>query len=524
MSRAVQDAENRYVTQSQQWVLRRFAGVLPQHIGAAVQFVSLTGLAPPPGFEAVWKSLRSEDDATFGGLMTENIPAMEAILFVGDPLRRSENFRLYQVLQALEDTFADRQPALFWIPNTVAPGRRIIASPRIRAMQECGLEDFTKTEATGSRLALDIRMMLYRTRHYTRNFKDYLQRREAMEQQKRKFKALIHSARWEYLSQRVGEGAIPRLDRNLPSGIPQQLFGWTLGHRLGTGACGSVYLLTQPPSENSPEGARKVVKAMPKADVATVADMKCLKRSIEIMVQLSSPQWRHPNIVRLSRVFHSWSHMFFVMQYAGSQNLFRRLSAREQGADDASRLSPGGVCSIINQAVLAVTHMHLGPGICHRDLKPENFIFSETGGEDMRVMLAEFDLAAMMNTMCMTACGSMPFVAPEVIREKRYAGGPADIWSLSVVLLEVLCGTRVLEHYLELNIGGDGKRDETVGRIVAFFRMAGSTVAILEDRVRPELAELMPLFAEVLPKMQKVNPAHRLTARGLREALEPAKP
>ena len=45
-------------------------------------------------------------------------------------------------------------------------------------------------------------------------------------------------------------------------------------------------------------------------------------------------------------------------------------------------------------------------------------------------------------------CGTMPFVAPEVILAEEYDGFSADVWSLGVLALEHQCGLNVLDRAL----------------------------------------------------------------------------
>merc|ERR1711939_940533 len=100
-------------------------------------------------------------------------------------------------------------------------------------------------------------------------------------------------------------------------------------------------------------------------------------------------------------------------------------------------LSLNWVISIIDQSVQVLAHLHLTVHIGHRDIKPENIIVRDTS-EKIVIKFADFDLAvpcgSVTNT-CSSLCGTMPFVAPEVVLADRYNARMADIWSLGIVFV-----------------------------------------------------------------------------------------
>lgn len=73
--------------------------------------------------------------------------------------------------------------------------------------------------------------------------------------------------------------------------------------------------------------------------------------------------------------------------------------------------------------------------IMHRDLKPDNIFFSEG-----KVKLGDFGFCKMLEmNMAQTMLGSPIYMAPEILKEEIYTL-KADIWSLGVVLFEMLFG------------------------------------------------------------------------------------
>lgn len=516
--------------ESQEWAVKRFAGLRPDNIGGSYRIASLGGLEAPPGFAPVWRLAPAKaEGAKFGGLLAENVSDMDAVLLMFHPGKRDEIAQACHLMQALEDTFRDRTPPLFCVYHTVAPEDHpasIAHNPTIKdfaiASMEAGFEDVIMDEVSGFRLALKIRLAICKTRQMAETMTCLLERRRWMRQRRTELQERIHSVWWEYLAVKLGGGSVPRLDRTISPAIPSELHGWTVSMQMGTGPFGSTYLLTQPPTPEHPEGSKMVLKAMVKSQYKTVSDLHCLKRSIDSMQRVSSDEGQHPRITKLVQVYHSSSHILMCLEYGGSTNLFRRLRQRDTSAGQNERLPPGKVRAIIEQCVEAVAHIHTVPGICHRNIKPENFdLHEEPNGPQLLLKLTDFDLAANMRSPCRTACGSMPFVAPEVVLAREYKGGPADIWSLSVVMLEVLCHTRLLEAALPLDITpqGGGNPPTVAADLTRHFSAQGSVPRLVEEHLRPELTQLLPVVKPVLQRTLHVDPGRRWDATRLRAAL-----
>ena len=96
--------------------------------------------------------------------------------------------------------------------------------------------------------------------------------------------------------------------------------------------------------------------------------------------------------------------------------------------------------SLFHQLINGVEYLH-SIGITHRDLKPENLLID---ANDV-LKIVDFGFATLFRhkkskRLMTKACGTPPYVAPEVILNTPYEAEPADIWSCAIVLVAMLAG------------------------------------------------------------------------------------
>lgn len=119
------------------------------------------------------------------------------------------------------------------------------------------------------------------------------------------------------------------------------------------------------------------------------------------------------------------------MEYANGGDLDHYLKSRR-----GNLLSEERVLHFFVQISLAIKHIH-DRKILHRDLKSQN-IFLTNG--DM-VKLGDFGIARVLrNTaeLASTQIGTPYYMSPEIMDNKKY-NSKTDIWSLAVILYEIMC-------------------------------------------------------------------------------------
>ena len=165
---------------------------------------------------------------------------------------------------------------------------------------------------------------------------------------------------------------------------------------------------------------------------------------------------RHAGIMPVQRVVHQERLAAMVMPYFEGQTLADLMDAVPSGQ---RAVSEGEALRIFGDLLSAVRFAHeSSPSVIHRDLKPDNVYLAGQGSEP-RVLLMDFGIAKVLQesavrTQTGSRMGTVAYMAPEQIQASKSVGVAADIWSLGVVLYELLCGRRPFESDSDLLLAG----------------------------------------------------------------------
>ena len=150
----------------------------------------------------------------------------------------------------------------------------------------------------------------------------------------------------------------------------------------------------------------------------------------------------HPNIVGVYDFGQAGGYYFLLMEFVDGMNLRQLLQAK--------RLTPKEALSIVPPICEALQCAH-DHGIVHRDIKPENLLIDKAG----TVKIADFGIAmmigdseesgGMVQTEGTMGQGTPAYAAPEQQDSGVATDHRADIYSLGVVLYEMLTGERPKE-------------------------------------------------------------------------------
>ena len=150
-----------------------------------------------------------------------------------------------------------------------------------------------------------------------------------------------------------------------------------------------------------------------------------MEREIEVMKTLN-----HPNILKLYDVIHDPNEnvIYLILEYCKKGDFYKFLNKRALKEKHAKRY--------MVQLANGLQHL-INNNIIHRDLKPQNILLSDND----EIKLTDFGFARYyeIDTMVDTLCGSPLYMAPEIMKHKRYTIN-ADLWSVGVIMYEMLVG------------------------------------------------------------------------------------
>ncbi|MDG2222699.1 MAG: serine/threonine-protein kinase [Rubripirellula sp.] len=194
---------------------------------------------------------------------------------------------------------------------------------------------------------------------------------------------------------------------------------------LGAGGMGAVYKARQ-------AGLDRVVaiKILPEEFGHDVKFSLRFTREARTLAKLS-----HPNIVALYEFGNVADTYYFLMEYIEGSTLRDVVKAGE--------LDPKHALAIVPHLCDALQYAH-DKGIVHRDIKPENILMSADGA----VKIADFGLSRIVSnesqqpalTATHQVMGTPRYMAPEQLEGMHNVDHRADIYSLGVVIYEMLTG------------------------------------------------------------------------------------
>jgi serine/threonine protein kinase len=210
---------------------------------------------------------------------------------------------------------------------------------------------------------------------------------------------------------------------------------YVLEAEIGRGGFGVVYRATQ-----RGLGEPVAVKVLHPELVSDPALAARFEREVQVVKGL-----RHPNTIRVIDTAETDSGLpYFVMEFISGQRL-------DQLIDQTGPMTASRTRRIAIQILKSLTEAH-SAGVIHRDLKPQNIFLAEIVGEFDYVKVLDFGLAKAVGSALgrssgltgQIALGTPHYMSPEQAMAEETVDGRADLYSVALLIAEMLHGAPVV--------------------------------------------------------------------------------
>ena len=203
--------------------------------------------------------------------------------------------------------------------------------------------------------------------------------------------------------------------------IGKNIFGYKILSKIGEGGMGTVYL-----AEHFLLG-KFAIKAL-------APDLAKNRQFQERFSREAKAQFalQHENIVRLYTFFKEADELFIVMEYVGGNSLDACIEQNGPLPEDRA-------LSIFKDALAGLNCAH-SKGVVHRDVKPSNILLTRDG----TAKIVDFGIALMAGVRRILPAGltlgTPHYTSPEQIKRPKTIDHRSDVYSMGVVLYEMLTG------------------------------------------------------------------------------------
>jgi len=205
---------------------------------------------------------------------------------------------------------------------------------------------------------------------------------------------------------------------------------YRVGQLLGHGGMGAVFA-----GQHLALDERVAIKVLAPASVGDQDALARLQREARILARV-----RNEHVVRVIDLGQlEDGGPFMVMEHLTGRNLGRVL--KEHG-----RLGVDVAVGYVLQVLIALAAAHTN-GVVHRDLKPDNLFCAQSQKGTWLIKVLDFGISRLVRvdpSTSMTAprdvMGTPLYMSPEQLRDSSTVDARSDIWSIGVVLYELVTG------------------------------------------------------------------------------------
>jgi serine/threonine protein kinase len=206
-----------------------------------------------------------------------------------------------------------------------------------------------------------------------------------------------------------------------PTSLASLFPGYEIEYLIAVGGMGAVYKAVQISLDRP-----VAIKILPREFGEDVSYRAGFEAEAKAMARLN-----HPNLIGVYDFGKVDGMLFIIMEFVPGQTLFHSANGIAIAEEAAAR--------IVIDVCLGLAHAH-EHGILHRDIKPGNILLDQ----ETKPKIGDFGLARHIDTTIKdgeSIFGTPHYTAPEVIKYPNSVGASADIFSVGVVLHELLTGS-----------------------------------------------------------------------------------
>lgn len=214
------------------------------------------------------------------------------------------------------------------------------------------------------------------------------------------------------------------LGANYTIKIPRSFGQYEYRRVVGSGSTSVVVL-----AENQKTKKLSACKIVDRKRITEEGLFMRLEQELRVIEKL-----KHPNICQVEKVLYFDDIIIICMEYCSNGSLYDYIVNHQS-------LPNWEVKKMTSRIVDAIAFLH-SKGVAHRDIKLDNIVLTE----DFEPKLIDFGLCTEKSTadyqsnLRSTLCGTLEYMAPEIICQKAYDPMATDIWALGVVVYAMATG------------------------------------------------------------------------------------
>ena len=213
----------------------------------------------------------------------------------------------------------------------------------------------------------------------------------------------------------------------------------------------------------------------------------------------------HDNVVRVEDLVVDLGQVGIVMEHVQGQDLKQLLAARS--------LEPAEALTLATQLAAGLQAIH-GDGIVHRDLKPGNILVATGLGSAPVPKITDFGISHLVDRdqVVKSFAGTPSYMAPEAMVEGTVVGPTFDIYTLGLIVYELLVGERpfLVEGSMAAMLAHRDASPPSIGGVPA--ELASLVDRMLDKRPegRPGAAEVVTALSGVASELDPDQRPHRV--------------